>query len=140
LTWLYIIGLLLLVGAAINAVFSNRSSDVDVDPVLGGVPRWSNRDRSAVDRAELVERLDAVVDAVAETDSGLVVQFEDGARVELGASHTASVDRTSGVFGLDRAVSLTLHWWAAEPAGGTQSEGTGESDGTPKPDPDSRAD
>jgi len=114
LTWLYIIGLLLLVGAAINAVFSNRSSDVDVDPVFGGVARWSGREHAAVDRSELIERLDSVVDAVAETDSGVAIRFDDGSRVELGTPHTASVGRTSGVFGLDRAVSLTLHWWAAE--------------------------
>ena len=116
LTWLYIIGLLLLVGAAINAVFSNRSSDVDVDPVFGGVPRWSRADDGAVDRAELVARLESVVAEVAETDAGVVIEFDDGVCVELGTPHTASVGRTSGVFGLDRAVSLTLHWWAKESA------------------------
>ncbi|WP_435099195.1 YhjD/YihY/BrkB family envelope integrity protein [Halorubrum sp. N11] len=115
LTWLYVIGLLLLIGAAVNAVFSNRSSDVDVDPVFGGVARRSGRDESAVDRSELLGRLDSVVETLAETDSGIAVQFEDGSRIELSAPHTASVDRTSGVFGLDRAVSLTLHWWADEP-------------------------
>ncbi len=36
LTWLYVSGLILLVGAAINAVLSNRSEDVSVEPVLGG--------------------------------------------------------------------------------------------------------
>lgn len=114
LSWLYVIGLLLLVGAAINAVFSNRSSDVDVDPVFGGVARWSGPAESAVDRSELIERLESVADAVAETDSGVVIRFDDGPCVELGTPHTASVDRTSGVFGLDGAVSLTFHWWAAE--------------------------
>lgn len=114
LTWLYVIGLLLLIGAAINAVFSNRSSDVDVDPVFGGVARRSGRKESAVDRSELLGRLDSVVETLAETESGIAVQFDDGSRIELSVPHTASVDRTSGVFGLDRAVSLTLHWWADE--------------------------
>jgi membrane protein len=41
LTWLYVIGLILLIGVAINAVLSNRSSDIDVEPVFGGVARQS---------------------------------------------------------------------------------------------------
>lgn len=39
LTWLYLSGLVILIGAAINAVLSNRSEDVDIRPVVGGVPR-----------------------------------------------------------------------------------------------------
>ncbi|WP_435074556.1 YihY/virulence factor BrkB family protein [Halorubrum sp. HHNYT27] len=122
LTWLYIIGLLLLVGAAINAVFSNRSSDVDVDPVFGGVARWSGHSESTVSRLELIERLDSIVDTVDETNSGIVIQFDDGSRVVLGNPHTASIGRTSGVFGLDRAVSLTLHWWVDESARDPQAD------------------
>lgn len=116
LTWLYVIGLLLLSGAAVNAVFSNRSNDVDVDPVFGGVARRPGRDESAVDRSELLGRLESVVETLGETEAGIAVRFDDGSHVELSAPHTASVDRTSGVFGLDRAVSLTLYWWADEPA------------------------
>ncbi|EMA65329.1 ribonuclease BN-like protein [Halorubrum aidingense JCM 13560] len=116
LTWLYVIGLLLLIGAAINAVFSNRSSDVDVDPVFGGVPRRSDRDDSTVDRSELLGRLDSVAETLAETESGIAIQFDGGSRVELSVPHTASVDRRSGVFGLDKAVSLTLYWWTDESA------------------------
>jgi hypothetical protein len=41
---------------------------------------------------------------------------DDGSHGELSAPHTASVDRTFGVFGLNRAVTLTLYWWADEPA------------------------
>lgn len=116
LTWLYVIGLLLLSGAAVNAVFSNRSNDVDVDPVFGGVARRPGRDESVVDRSELLGRLDSAVETLAETEAGIAIRFDDGSHVELSAPHTASVDRTSGVFGLDRAVSLTLYWWADEPA------------------------
>jgi len=39
MTWLYFSGLVVLVGVAINAVLSNRSQDVNIRPVIGGVPR-----------------------------------------------------------------------------------------------------
>ncbi|AFK20274.1 YihY/virulence factor BrkB family protein [Haloferax mediterranei ATCC 33500] len=38
LTWLYFSGLVILLGAAVNAVLSNRSRDVNVRPLFGGVP------------------------------------------------------------------------------------------------------
>ncbi|WP_049924294.1 YihY/virulence factor BrkB family protein [Halopiger djelfimassiliensis] len=38
MTWLYVSGLVILVGAAVNAVLSNRSEDVSIQPVIGGVP------------------------------------------------------------------------------------------------------
>ena len=107
LPWLYVIGLLLS-GAAVNAGFSNRSNDVDVDvdvdPVFGGVAQRPSRDESVVDRSELRGRLNSAVETLAETEAGIAIR------------HTASVDRTSGVFGLNRTVSLTLYWWADEPA------------------------
>lgn len=43
LTWLYVSGLILLIGAATNAVLSNRSEDVTLDPVIGGVSPGSSR-------------------------------------------------------------------------------------------------
>lgn len=117
LTWLYVIGLLLS-GAAVNAGFSNRSNDVDVkvNPVFGGVAQRPSRDESVVDRSRLRGRLNSAVETLAETEAGIAIRFDDGSPVELSAPHTASVDRTSGVFGLNRAVSLILYWWADEPA------------------------
>ena len=38
LTWLYLSGLVILIGAAINAVCSNRSADVTIEPLFRGVP------------------------------------------------------------------------------------------------------
>lgn len=50
LTWLYLVGFVVLLGAAVNAVLTNRSEDVDIEPVIGdwrpgigttfGAPRW----------------------------------------------------------------------------------------------------
>ena len=39
MTWLYFSGLIILLGVVINAVLSNRSEDVNIRPVLGGVPK-----------------------------------------------------------------------------------------------------
>jgi membrane protein len=38
LTWLYFSGLVVLLGAVVNAVLTNRSVDVSIRPVVGGVP------------------------------------------------------------------------------------------------------
>lgn len=37
LTWLYFSGLVVLLGAVCNAVLSNRSRDVSIEPVIGGI-------------------------------------------------------------------------------------------------------
>ena len=47
LTWLYLSGLVILIGAAINAVLSNRSDDVDIRPVIGGIPPSAAGDASS---------------------------------------------------------------------------------------------
>lgn len=44
LTWLYLSGLVLLIGAAINAVLSDRSADVSINPVVGDGPSSSGGD------------------------------------------------------------------------------------------------
>ena len=44
LTWLYTTGLTVLLGVAVNAVLSNRSKDVDIAPVVGGVAMAGGRD------------------------------------------------------------------------------------------------
>ncbi|MFC6974330.1 YhjD/YihY/BrkB family envelope integrity protein [Halomicroarcula sp. GCM10025709] len=57
LTWLYVVGLVILLGVVINAVLSNRSKDVDIEPVVGGVPRRRGQREAAVDRETLVAEL-----------------------------------------------------------------------------------
>lgn len=54
LTWLYVSGFVVLLGAVVNAVCSNRSRDVNVDPLLGGVDR---REGDAPDRETVVDAL-----------------------------------------------------------------------------------
>lgn len=49
LTWLYFSGLVVLLGAVCNAVLSNRSRDVSIEPVIGGI--FSPRSRRGGRRA-----------------------------------------------------------------------------------------
>ncbi|ELZ94006.1 ribonuclease BN-like protein [Haloferax mucosum ATCC BAA-1512] len=62
LTWLYFSGLVILLGAAVNAVLSNRSRDVNVRPLFGGVPLDSN-DGNTTRRnvVTAIQRLDHLV-------------------------------------------------------------------------------
>ncbi|MFC7018796.1 MULTISPECIES: YihY/virulence factor BrkB family protein [Haloarcula] len=113
LTWLYVIGLVVLLGAAINAVLSNRSNDVDITPVLGGVPRRKGESVDSIDRAELVADLEALEAAVDATLGTMVVEL-GGERFVLDGPQRASIEQATAVFGLDTSVALTLRWWPNE--------------------------
>ena len=110
LTWLYLVGLVVLLGVAINAVLSNRSNDVDIDPVFGGVPKRGRRSDVPTSRSALLAKLDDVaghLDAPGETVAVVV----DGDRITLERPQTTSVERASGVFGMDESVAITFRWW-----------------------------
>jgi membrane protein len=113
LTWLYVIGFVILLGVAINAVLSNRSQDVDVAPVIGGVETRSSDRRASVRRDDLLADLDHLVETLPGADQQVTVVL-DGDRVTLQRPQTASVDRSSRVFGMDDSVALTLRWWPDE--------------------------
>ena len=103
LTWLYFLGLVVLLGAVVNAVLSNRSHDVDVDPVFGGVPRRREHPR----RAEVVgalEALERAADTSPETD--LVVDV-GGERVVLPPPDRLRVDVDDSPGG---DVGVELEW------------------------------
>jgi membrane protein len=105
LTWLYLSGLVVLVGAVVNAVLSNRSADVSVDPVLGGVPRNEHADVS--DRATLLADVEALESRLAEAD-GVVVTV-DGAATELPPPGGVRVVDRSMVLG-EGPVVMELRW------------------------------
>jgi membrane protein len=82
LTWLYFSGLVILLGAVVNAVLSNRSDDVSIDPVVGGVdrdPATVEAESEAAQRG--VERLVALLRD--RPDADRVTVEVDGERVEL---------------------------------------------------------
>jgi membrane protein len=108
LTWLYLSGLVVLAGAAVNAALSNRSADVSVDPLLGGVPRG---EAAAPERAALLGALADVEPRLASAET--VVVTVDGEATELPAPASASVDDGRGAFGAGPVV-LELQWPARE--------------------------
>ena len=112
LTWLYIIGLVVLLGAVVNAVLSNRSDDVDIAPVIGGVDRDGAPSATGVGRQAVLSDLETLTAAF--EDAEAVTVTVDDQSVTLAVPQSVTVDRESGVFGLDDSVALTLRWWLDE--------------------------
>jgi membrane protein len=110
LSWLYVIGLIILLGAAVNAVLSNRSEDVDIAPVVGDHSQHDTARTTTMSREDLLAELDALADRFQHGAGVVTVELGDE-RTELDCPETATVDRSSDVFGLDRSVALTLRWW-----------------------------
>jgi len=107
LTWLYFSGLVILLGAVVNAVLTNRSVDVSIRPVVGGIaPSLSNQNYSDED---VTNRLRSLEQHLAHADE---VTFEvDGERITLPApTSTAATTAEDGVrFGSGQA-ELQLVW------------------------------
>jgi membrane protein len=113
LSWLYVIGLVILLGAAINAVLSNRSEDVDIDPVIGDHRQQNTARETTMSREALLAELDTLADRFQQGQGMISVEVADE-RTEIDCPETAVVDRSSDVFGLDQSVALTLRWWPDE--------------------------
>lgn len=116
LTWLYLCGLVILSGAAINAVLSNRSEDINVEPVLGGVPKETtstpNIDDQHVPEAALRRLQHSLGDATTVT-----VRLDDGVEVDLPAPDIVSVDAdTSAMPVINDTATLELRWAEASAA------------------------
>jgi membrane protein len=116
LTWLYITGLVVLVGVVINAVFSNRSSDVDVEPVIGGVPAHgttASHDDHTVDRAALRDTLTRVNQQVPQATT--VTLHVDDEEIALPVPDSVETDvDPSGLPYLSRSVGIELRWSGGE--------------------------
>jgi membrane protein len=110
LTWLYITSLVILLGVSINAVLSNRSADVDIAPVFGGVAAASGHDDVRVERSRLLADLDDVVAAFDDPGDEITL-LVDGKRITVPRPERATVDRSSEVFSSADSVGLRLTWW-----------------------------
>jgi membrane protein len=108
LTWLYVSGLVILTGAAVNAVLSNRSQDVEVEPVVGDY----ESDAETPDRAELLDDIARLDRLLGQAEAVSVVV--DGQEVTLPPPSTVESDTGSGPLGLDDAVGIELRWWTDE--------------------------
>jgi len=126
LTWLYFNGLVLLLGAVLNAVLTNRSADVTIEPAIGDhrvgldTPSGSEEtttveiavggdspadgplDRHAVDRPAVGGALDPLAGRIEGSDS-LTVVTDEGA-TELPRPSRVEVDDT------EEAAELRLRW------------------------------
>lgn len=108
LMWLYFVALVILIGAAINAVLTNRSTQVQIEPVIGGIDpedRTSTTDTPAVDRKVLSELSGALVGA---REVSVTV---DGTRYDLQAPARVDSDiTTSPVPFFNNTAHIELHW------------------------------
>ncbi|MFB6080606.1 MAG: YihY/virulence factor BrkB family protein [Haloferacaceae archaeon] len=109
LTWLYFSGLVILVGAALNAVLTNRSVDVSLRPVVGGVrPSLSTGEFSDED---VIERLRLLDGYLAHAD-GLTIEV-DGERIRLPTPTSVEVETDgSRLAFVDTPAQLRLAWAA----------------------------
>lgn len=110
LTWLYITGLIVLLGVAVNAVLSNRSKDVAITPVVGGVALAGGRDDVRVNRAQLLSDLDSLAATFDDTGEDITI-LVDGQRVTVPRPESATVERSNTVYSSSDSVELRLTWW-----------------------------
>jgi membrane protein len=108
LTWLYVSGLVILTGAAVNAVLSNRSQDVEIGPLLGDYESGAE----TPDRTQLLDDIAKLDRLLAEAES--VSVHVDGQEVTLPPPSSVESDTGSGPLGLDDAVGIELRWWTDE--------------------------
>ncbi|MFC5365598.1 YihY/virulence factor BrkB family protein [Salinirubrum litoreum] len=110
LTWLYFSGLVILLGAVVNAVLANRSADVNVDPVFGGVTpteKRAERDRLLRQLRQLQARLGdgRRLSVAVDDDDAVVLDAPTDAEVSIGDSAFAD-----GAVQSDGDVELRLRW------------------------------
>ncbi|HET7322710.1 MAG TPA: YihY/virulence factor BrkB family protein [Halococcus sp.] len=110
LTWLYFSGLIVLVGAAVNAVLSNRSHDVNIDPVIGHYRTDTEHDTT---RKHLIHDLHELA-ANADDGDELVISCNDS-EIRLPSPQHATVDTDGAMFGIgDESVGIELRWLPRE--------------------------
>jgi membrane protein len=105
LTWLYFSGLVILLGAAINAVLSNRSHDVNVQPVFGGVEYDTSTGPSRIEVTEALQTLDHAFES---TDMETIDVVVDNQSMTVPTPDTVTAQTDTGLF--DGPVSLKLSW------------------------------
>ncbi|KAB1193696.1 YihY family inner membrane protein [Haloferax sp. MBLA0076] len=108
LTWLYFSGLVILFGATVNAVLSNRSRDVNVRPLLGGIPLDSQAARTT--RREVVraiDQVDALVAANPDEDISISVGDET---IRIPGPEKVVVDSDVSRFLPEGPVRLEFRW------------------------------
>lgn len=107
LTLLYLANLVILLGAAVNVVTSNRTTEVNVRPLVAGLPETTPR---TLERAELVATLERVETRLNGSSSLAVDEGED-AVVLTGPDIVTVDDGSNGPFAGDGPVRLECYWF-----------------------------
>ncbi|ELZ82385.1 ribonuclease BN-like protein [Haloferax elongans ATCC BAA-1513] len=107
LTWLYFSGLVILLGAAVNAVLSNRSRDVNVRPLFGGVPLDSQS--GGTNRREVVAALEQFDHLFANAPDDVEVRIGDE-RVVIPRPEKVVLDTDTSRFLPEGPVRFELRW------------------------------
>jgi membrane protein len=109
MTWLYVSGLVVLLGAAINAVFSNRSADVNIEPVIGGVPKRELTTEGGIQTIPMTE-LQHLDQRLGQTTE-LSITFDDGETITIPSPDTTTVSAdNSPLPGMSDTTCLELRW------------------------------
>lgn len=109
LTWLYFSGLIILVGVAVNAVLSNRSADIDIEPVTRAARTNSEAGRAnTADSQDIVEAVHRAERILPESDEMKLVANGNDVRFPSPHHVVASNDDTEPT--ADGSVSLEFHW------------------------------
>ena len=103
LTWLYVSSLVVLLGAVVNAVLSNRSADVSVQPVFDGAPTPSGvaSTPSADDLARVARATDA---------DSLTLDGDESVTVPAPAAVRVDHDTGTAVGDDESVTQVTLAW------------------------------
>lgn len=107
LTLLYLANLVILLGAAVNVVTSNRTTEVNVRPLVAGLPETAPR---TLERAELVATLERVETRL-DGSSSLAVDEGEDAVVLTGPDIVTVDDGSNGPFAGDGPVRLECYWF-----------------------------
>jgi len=125
LTWLYFSGLVILLGAVLNAVLANRSRDVDVAPVFGGEPVAGRSGGAPASREELVDAVDRLEGLLAE-DPEVRIAAGDSELTVPAPTHVVADTDAPMLLARGRPVRLELQWTPARastaPEGSTGQE------------------
>jgi membrane protein len=109
LTWLYFSGLIILIGVAVNAVLSNRSADVDVDPVTRAAPTDDRSGRDDLpERKRIVEAVHRAEKTLSDDDEMRLVA--NGNDVRFPSPHRVLVSDENTEHTPEGVVSLEFHW------------------------------
>lgn len=107
LTWLYFNALVILIGAAVNAVLTNRSTQVQIEPVIGTKsPTSKTIDRDVAIPRHTLTRLAAILPTAQHIEMTI-----DGEQFDLSPPERIDVDETvSNIPFINNTAHLTLHW------------------------------